>query len=109
MVAAQFAQQAHVNLNLPKEIGEQIEDKPRSTLVINILEDGSFVIDNSEGSITLEQVDLIVASTVKDNDVDWKNISIRADQNSLAGSLNEVLVILSKHGLSATNIATESP
>ena len=36
MVAAQFAQQAHVNLNLPDEVGEQKEDKPVSTLVINI-------------------------------------------------------------------------
>lgn len=109
MVAAQFAQQAHVNLNLPEESGEQKEDKPRSALVINILEDGSIVVDNSEGSITLEQVDEIVAATVQTKDVEWKNISIRADQNTRAGSLNEVLVILSKHGLSATNIATESP
>ena len=31
MVAAQFAQQAHVNLNLPDEAGEQKKDKPVRT------------------------------------------------------------------------------
>ena len=109
MVAAQFAQQAHVNLNLPDEVGEQKEDKPVSTLVINILQDGSIVIDNSKGALSIEQVDAIIHSTIQEDSVTWKNISIRADEETPAGSLNEVLIILSKHGLSATNIATESP
>ena len=109
MVAVQFAQQAHVNLNLPDEVGEQKEDKPVSTLVINILQDGSIVIDNSKGALSIEQVDAIIHSTIQEDSVTWKNISIRADEETPAGSLNEVLIILSKHGLSATNIATESP
>lgn len=109
MVAAQFAQQAHVSLELPEETGERNKDKAQSTLVINILEDGSIIIDNSDGVIPLSEVDLVVAETIQSKDVDWKNITIRADENANASSLNEVLVILSKHGLSATNIATESP
>ena len=109
MVAAQFAQQAHVSLELPEETGEKNKDKAQSTLVINILEDGSIIIDNSDGVIALSEVDLLVAETMQSKDVDWKNITIRADENANASSLNEVLVILSKHGLSATNIATESP
>ena len=109
MVAAQFAQQAHVSLELPEETGEKDENKAQATLVINILEDGSLVIDNSDGAIALSEVDLMVGDTIQSNDVDWKNIIIRADENANASSLNEVLVILSKHGLSATNIATESP
>lgn len=109
MVAAQFAQQAHVELNLPAEAGEQLEDKSLSTLVINILQDGSIVIDNSIGELSIEQVDEIIRSTIQEDSVTWKNISIRADKRTLTGSLNEVLIILSKHGLSATNIATETP
>jgi len=109
MVAAQFAQQAHVSLELPEETGEKNKDKAQSTLVINILEDSSIIIDNSDGVIALSEVDLLVAETMQSKDVDWKNITIRADENANASSLNEVLVILSKHGLSATNIATESP
>ena len=109
MVAAQFAQQAHVSLELPEEAGEMNEDKAQSTLVINILDDGSIIVDNSDGVISLSEVDDIVAEAVQASDVDWKNITIRSDENATAASLNEVLVILSKHGLSATNIATESP
>lgn len=109
MVAAQFAQQAHVNLELPEETGEKNKDKAQSTLVINILEDGSVIMDNSDGVVALSEVDLVIGETIQSKDVDWKNITIRADENANASSLNKVLVILSKHGLSATNIATESP
>jgi len=109
MVAAQFAQQAHVNLDLPNEVGEQKEGKTKNTLVINILDDGSIVVDNSKGAISIEDIDDIVGEAVNIEGVLWKNITIRADENAQTGVLNEVLVILSKHGLSATNIATESP
>lgn len=109
MVAAQFAQQAHVELDLPNESGEQKEETTQSTLVFNILKDGSIIIDNSQGAITIEEVDDIVARAVTSEGVDWKNISIRADEYAQAGALNEVLTILNKHGLSATNIATETP
>jgi biopolymer transport protein ExbD len=109
MVAAQFAQQAHVNLDLPNEVGEQKEGKTKNALVINILDDGSIVVDNSQGAISIEDIDDIVGEAVNIEGVLWKNITIRADENAQTGVLNEVLVILSKHGLSATNIATESP
>jgi len=109
MVAAQFAQQAHVSLNLPNEKGEQKDVETQNSLVINILADGSIVIDNSKGAISIEEVDVIVSTTVNVDGGDWKNISIRADEQATASTLNEVLVLLSKHGLSATNIATESP
>ena len=109
MVAAQFAQQAHVNLDLPNEVGEQKEGKTKNTLVINILDNGSIVVDNSQGAISIEDIDDIVGEAVNIEGVLWKNITIRADENAQTGVLNEVLVILSKHGLSATNIATESP
>jgi len=109
MVAAQFAQQAHVNLDLPNEVGEQKEGKTKNTLVINILDNGSIVVDNSQGAISIEDIDDIVGEAVNIEGVLWKNITIRADENAQTGVLNKVLVILSKHGLSATNIATESP
>ncbi len=109
MVAAQFAQQAHVELNLPSEIGEQNEAKPKNALVINILNDGSILIDKSKGALTLQEVENIVTIAVEEEQLNWQNIRVRADENVKAGSLNEVLVILNKLGLSATNIATESP
>ncbi len=109
MVAAQFAQQAHVNLNLPDELGEQKESDSQNVLVINILKDGTIILDNSKGAIAIEDVDSLVEETLSENNSDWKNISVRADENAEAVTLNKVLAILSKHGLSATNIATETP
>ena len=109
MVAAQFAQQAHVNVSLPNEIGEMSEDKQQSTLVINILEDGSIIVDKTDGVVSLDEVDQLIIETISEQNIDWKNVTIRADQNTKASSLNKVLRLLSKHGLSATNIATEKP
>lgn len=109
MVAAQFAQQAHVNLNLPDELGEQKESEAQNVLVINILHDGSIILDNTKGTVPIEEVDALVEETLIENNSDWKNISIRADENAESVTLNKVLRILSKHGLSATNIATEAP
>jgi biopolymer transport protein ExbD len=109
MVAAQFAQQAHVQLDLPEENGEQNENKTTNSLVINILNDGSLLLDNSQGVIALQEIDDIVAHAVQIKQVDWNNITIRADKNANSRALNEVLVVLNKHGLEATNIATELP
>ncbi|MDP6541426.1 MAG: biopolymer transporter ExbD, partial [Phycisphaerales bacterium] len=107
--AAQFAQQAHVQLDLPEENGEQNENKTTNSLVINILNDGSLLLDNSQGVIALQEIDDIVAHAVQIKQVDWNNITIRADKNANSRALNEVLVVLNKHGLEATNIATELP
>ncbi|MBT4531005.1 MAG: biopolymer transporter ExbD [Phycisphaerae bacterium] len=109
MVAAQFAQQAHVELQLPKEAGEQLKDKAQGVLVINVLRDGSIMVDKNEGSISLAVLEGIVGDSIGTDGADWKNITVRADENTLAKSLNEVLAVLHKFGLSATNIATESP
>lgn len=109
MVAAQFAQQAHVELDLPKEIGEDASDKEQSKLVINILADGSIIVDKTEGAISLQDLETIIGSTLDEPDSNWQNISLRADENSLAQSLNDVISLLHKHGLSATNVATETP
>ncbi len=109
MVAAQFAQQARVELDLPKESGEQIENEATSSLVINIMGDGSILVDKSQGVISLQEIDDIVGLAVRERNVGWDNITIRADKNANTRTLNGVLVVLSKHGLAATNIATELP
>ncbi len=109
MVAAQFAQQARVELDLPKESGEQIENEATSSLVINIMGDGSILVDKSQGVISLKEIDDIVGLAVRERNVGWDNITIRADKNANTRTLNGVLVVLSKHGLAATNIATELP
>jgi biopolymer transport protein ExbD len=109
MVAAQFAQQAHIKLDLPTEVGEEITHKEHNKLVINILEDGTIIVDKSEGSISLQELESIVGSTLGEDNTSWQNITLRADENALSKSLNEVIGVLHKHGLSATNVATETP
>ncbi len=79
MVAAQFAQQARVHLDLPKEQGEQLKNKPKNMLVINILADGSLLVNSDEGIVSIEEIDFIVSEAITDNGVQWKNISIRAE------------------------------
>ena len=109
MVAAQFAQIAHVDLNLPKEQGETESRENKSTLVINILADGTIVVDNSKGPVTLATLEQLLQTAVSKDDFEWSNITIRSDKDSLTKTLNEVLILLNSQGLSATNIATEDP
>ena len=109
MVAAQFAQQARVELQLPKEVGEQIEDQVSPKLIINIQADGRILIDNTQGVLSMDELDAIILSTTVGAHKSWETVTIRADKDTSASGLNDVLVLLNKHGLSATRIATETP
>ena len=108
MVAAQFAQQAHVELKLPQEQGELHKEQIQKTLVINVLQDGSIIVNKSEGVISIEVLEGVVGDALHSEGTDWNNITVRADENTKAKSLNQVLAVLNKHGLTATNIATET-
>ena len=108
MVAAQFAQQAKVDVALPKEDGEQEASTQASLLIVNIRANGEIVLDESKGVITLLELDAEI-DTIKDNGLLWEDITIRADKDASTEILNDVLSLLSKHGLKATKIATEIP
>tara|TARA_X000000368_G_C22977524_1_gene688316 strand:- start:771 stop:1193 length:423 start_codon:yes stop_codon:yes gene_type:complete len=107
MVAAQFAQEAHVELDLPEEQGQEQIEEIQQLLVINIVSDGLIILDNSKGAISIDQLSYSIGKTLDDGG-QWKNISIRADENSRAEVLNKVLKLLNSFGLTATNIATEA-
>ena len=107
MVAAQFAQEAHVELDLPEEQGQEQIEEIQQLLVINIVSDGLIILDNSKGAISIDQLSYAIKKTLDDGG-QWKNISIRADENSRAEVLNKVLKLLNSLGLTATNIATEA-
>lgn len=109
MVAAQFAQQAHVELDLPLEIGEQQERTSNSTLVINILKNGNILLDKNVGAISLETLDKMLSDGMQTKQFDWEDITIRADENATSKALNVVITMLNKNGLAATKIATEAP
>ena len=109
MVAAQFAREAHVDLNLPTEQGEHDVEQDTSKLVLNILSNGDIILDNNSSPMSLLELEILVKDAIKTDGATWRNISIRADEYSSAGVLNDVLVVLNKQGLTATRIATEQP
>ena len=107
MVAATFARQAKIDMELPPEAGEPVPNETQSNLVINIREDGVIILEDPNATVTLENLDVRIENLVTGDDSKWHDITIRADQRTSATSLNEVLLLLNKHGLDATRIATE--
>jgi biopolymer transport protein ExbD len=109
MVAAQFAQQARVDIALPKEMGEHATIESGSLIVINVLDNDDIILDATIGVISLSDLDLQLKNLKENNDLVWENVKIRADGASSSGTLNDIISLLSKHGLKATIIATEKP
>lgn len=107
MVAATFARQAKIDMELPPEAGEPVPNETQSNLVINIREDGVIILDDPNATVTLGDLDVRIENLVSSDDSMWHDVTIRADQRTSATSLNEVLLLLNKHGLDATRIATE--
>ncbi|MDP7009426.1 MAG: biopolymer transporter ExbD [Phycisphaerales bacterium] len=109
MVAAQFAQQSRLDLNLPKELGDGTEEQQQRGLVINIREDDAIILDTNEPPVSLTKLEETITQAIATGSPPWQSLLIRADRNASTTALNGVLKILNKHGLSATRIATEVP
>jgi biopolymer transport protein ExbD len=108
MVAAQFAQQARVDMNLPKEMGGQEKHLQENTFIINILQDGSIVVDSTKGAISLETLEALLEEKIAKGELSWHTLLIRADEQGKTELLNQVLVLLNRFNFSATKIATET-
>ncbi len=109
MVAAQFAQQARLEMQLPQERGESLKDSQNTGLVINIRKDGAIILDVDSPPITIDALDEQIKLAISSKTAPWASLLIRADQNASSTTLNEVFRLLNKHGLSATRLATEVP
>ncbi len=109
MVAAQFAQQARLEMQLPQERGESLKDSQSTGLVINIRKDGAIILDVDSPPITIDALDEKIKLAISSKTAPWESLLIRADQNASSTTLNEVFRLLNKHGLSATRLATEVP
>tara|TARA_X000001036_G_scaffold29423_1_gene24298 strand:+ start:135 stop:554 length:420 start_codon:yes stop_codon:yes gene_type:complete len=107
MVAAQFAQQARVDMNLPKEIGEQKKQQENS-FIINILQDDTLIVDSTKGGISLPELELLLQNKIATDSISWDKLLIRADENGKTELLNQVLVLLHRFNFTATKIATET-
>lgn len=106
MVAAQFAHQARVEVNLPKEKGEGVTIREGIKLIVNIRDNGDIILDETVGVITLAELKAEL-ETLKEDRLSWEEIIIRADAKASSRKLNQVLETLHANGINATNIATE--
>ena len=109
MVASQFAHQARLEMQLPRERGESLKDAQNTGLVINIRKDGAIILDVDLPPITIDALDEQIKLAISSKTAPWESLLIRADQNASTTTLNEVFRLLNKHGLSATRLATEVP
>ena len=109
MVAAEFAQQARLELHLPQEKGESLNDAQNTGLVINIRKDGAIILEVDSPPVTIDALDERIKAAITGDNAPWESLLIRADQDASTTTLNEIFRLLNKHGLSATRIATEVP
>ncbi|MFM7051727.1 MAG: ExbD/TolR family protein [Planctomycetota bacterium] len=106
LVTAQMAEQTRAQLNLPKEAGEESKDAERAGLTVNLLADGSVVVDGA--TVTMEELDAAVdAAIARSGGADMLKPLVRADRDCDAARLNEVFSRLAGRGLAAIRLATE--
>lgn len=106
LVTAQMAQQTRTTLDLPQEKGEEAKETEQAGLTINVLADGSVVVNDDV--LSYEALDRMVDDAIaRVGGVDSLKPLVRADRNCDAAKLNEVLNRLSARGLSAIRLATE--
>ena len=108
LVTAQMAQQTRAQLDLPKERGEEEKERELAGLTINLLGDGTIVVDGR--SVPLEALDGLVDEAVARlgaGGLESLKPLVRADRACDAERLNAVFNRLSARGLSAIRLATE--
>jgi len=106
LVTAQMAQQTRAQLDLPKEQGEEEKQKEIAGLTVNVLADGSIVVNDQ--TVSLEALDRMSDEAIAvAGGPDKLKPLIRADRKADSTRLNEVFNRLSGRGLSAIRLATE--
>ncbi len=106
LVTAQMAEQTRAKLDLPKEPGEMTPDREFTGLTINVLADGSLIVNDAE--VSLDDLDAIVDEAIRvAGGADRLKPLVRADRACDAARLNEVFRRLGGRGLAAVRLATE--
>lgn len=106
LVTAQMAQQTRAQLDLPKEKGEEEKQQDIAGLTVNVLADGSIVVNDQ--TVSLEALDRMIDEAIGvAGGPDKLRPLIRADRKADSTRLNEVFNRLSGRGLSAIRLATE--
>jgi biopolymer transport protein ExbD len=106
LVTAQMAEQTRAKMELPKERGEDTTEFEQAGITVNILADGSIVVNDQ--TVSLEELDTLVDEAIRSvGGADRLKPLVRADRACDAARLNEVFNRLAARGLSAIRLATE--
>jgi biopolymer transport protein ExbD len=110
MTTAQFAKESRAELDLAQQEGEQLDVADETGLVVNILADGTIIIGDKP--VALVDLDLFVRQEMVNQDLDSPTdfkLTIRADRNATASTLNEVVRRLRALDVGMAKLATEEP
>jgi len=109
MTTAQFARITRADIDLPEERGEQEQQSEEAGIVINLMEDGTMIVNEQAMSTTA--IEELVTAQIKrlGGDATAVKLTIRADRNTDTAVLNNLLRRLERYGLAAANLATEVP
>ena len=110
LTTAQFARMTRADVDLPVEQGEGSTKAEEPGIVINIVADGSIVIDDE--SMTLEGLKRIVQDEITmqyQGQPTKMKLMLRADRNLPARRINEVIGMLQEMGVGIGRFATEVP
>ncbi|RLS64478.1 MAG: biopolymer transporter ExbD [Planctomycetota bacterium] len=107
LVTGQAAQLARTDVALPKEPGQKDYAKAQAGVVLNVLADGSILVN--EQPVSLDRIGELVteAGAITEGGVAKLRPLIRADRAARTEVINEVLERLSRAGVQAVRVATE--
>ncbi len=110
MTTAQFARITLAEVDLPKERGEQQEESEEAGLIVNLLRDGTIIVNQTE--VTYEELENLVREQLRQestSDATSFKLMIRADQHAKTTRLNELLHLFEQLGIGQAKIGTEVP
>ncbi len=110
MTTAQFSRMTRADVDLPQERGEQRQTPEEAGIVINITRNGELIVSNR--SVDLDELEAIVRAEIRQGpELSAQNLKlmIRADRNTEAARLNQVVTMLTSLGVGSARLATEVP
>lgn len=110
MTTAQFARVTRAEVELPREPGEQMEESEEAGLIVNLLQDGTIIVNQSE--LTLDELEMLVREQIRSGesgDATRFKLMIRADRSADTARLNDLLRLFEGLGVGQAKLATEVP
>lgn len=110
LTTTQFARMTRADVELPVEPGEQQPEPDEPGIVINLLHDGSIVVDDE--TLDLEGLRSLIRAEITGSQrgrADKVKLMLRADRRLPAARLNQVVKLLQEMGVGLGRFATEQP